>query len=686
MNNLLYLLAFTEKIGNYQEDFFNGWNMPEFKNLRKKVHRRRIEIMLLAGYAVAVTCALVISMFNKEIKHEVQDVEISENYDFGSDILTPAFEDSDINNPFEQLYNSVYAIHLISENPQLQEKFILVKNEQKEVVMPGVPKPKKRVQYGSMDGIYQKERHVVMVQSGDTFIGLLNKLGLDSKNATDAYNVLRKVYDARNLKVGQYILLTGVFNVQSHDLETIDTLTIEPERGTRYILHTNEYDKYVATMEQEKFARDTKVIRGTISGTVANSLAQAGVPNRYRGEIINNFSHMLNFSRDIKKGDTFEVKYEVNKDSYGDVVKTGVLLYASFKNSHRSYKLYRYKNEFYNDKGETKKTGLDKKPLAARNARISSLFGYRRHPILKTQKFHNGVDYAAPRGTAVYASGNGKIAIAKYVNGYGNFIKIRHNSEYETGYGHLQRFASGIRPGVSVRKGQIIAYVGSTGRSTGPHLHFEIIRRGQRINPLKAAVATGNDLSGHQLADFKRTMRQIDSLKENIARTKPKTVTQIVQAEPASLKMTIAQTPQLIQEAQKNLPETQQLFPEKAELSEFSLSQKIAEITRPAEIEQKTAEQHLPSEINKQTAIAEKHLPDAVDNSAEAAEQPTAAKEEKTEKVVSETKYTGKLIYPNRISAAKARSAYSLAKLKANHKFVLPGAKRPAKAGSRAHR
>ena len=192
--------------------------MPEFKDLRKKVHRRRIEVMLLAGYAVAVTCALIISLFNKETPPQHKDIEVAENYDFGSNILTPAFEDSTVNNPFEKAYSGVYAISLVSDNPQLQQKLILAQNELKEVVMPGAPKPKKRMQYGSMDGLYQKERHVIMVETGDTFIGLLNKQGLDSKNSTEAYNVLRKVYDARNLRVGQYLILTGVFNVQSHDL------------------------------------------------------------------------------------------------------------------------------------------------------------------------------------------------------------------------------------------------------------------------------------------------------------------------------------------------------------------------------------------------------------------------------------------------------------------------------------
>ena len=682
--------------------------MPEFKDLRKKVRRRRIETMLLAGYAVAVTCALFISLLNQNTTSVTSKTEVADNYDFGSDILTPAFIDSADNNPFEQVYDDIQNIKLISDLPQISQKFVLAQNDEKEVIMPGTPRPKSRLQYGSMEGIYQKERHIMMVESGDTFIGLLNRLGMASKDATEAYNTLRKVFDARNLRVGQYFILTGTFNVQNHELETLDTLVIEPERGTRYTLYTNEYDKFETKVEQEKFARDIRVVRGEVKGSVSDSLAKAGVPSRYRGEVINIFGHMLNFGRDIHSGDTFELKYEVNKDSFGDVVKNGNLLYASFSTKNRQYKLYRYQNVFYNEKGETKKTGLDKKPLAARNARISSLFGYRRHPILKTQKFHSGVDYAAPRGTAIYASGNGRVEMARYVNGYGNYVKIRHNSEYETAYGHMQRFASGIRPGVSVRKGQIIGYVGNTGRSTGPHLHFEILRHGQRINPLKAAVATGNDLGGRQLADFKRQVAQINASQEKIAKKEHKPLV-IAKAEPPALKMTVAQNAELIRMAQKDLPDTLKLFPKNItgeddtieetdsdnqnetvvsspETAEISVkiekdsstdttiqTQKIA-VSKLIENELQTTDV-ASTEENKATTTTS-----SLENTQASAEK-SSAETKKTQEEPVNTNYKGKIIYPVQ-SAAKAREK----RLLANRKIVMPGKRRPQRRAARTAR
>lgn len=536
--------------------------MPKFTNLRKKVRRRRIETVLLAGYAVAVTCALFVSMLNREKAPEVKSSFVDESYDFNNDVMTPAFNDEK-DNPFDVLYAQVNNIKLLSDDRVLISKYMLTQDGQSSVVMPIQPKPKTFEQAGSFEGIYQKERRVLVVSSGDNFIGLLTNLGMETKSATNAYNTLKKVYDARKLKVGQHIELTATFDVQSKSLEALDTLVIEPVHGTRYILQINEYDQFEARVEQEEFAYEIKNIKGTVSGNVSASLNKAGVPYKLCGKVTQMFAHIIDFRRDVKKGDTFNVKYEINKDSSGNIVKVGDVIYASFSVGNQNYKLYRYKSRngeigYYDEKGGGKKTGLDKKPLAMRNARISSLFGYRRHPIYKTTKFHSGVDYAAPRGTAIYASGSGTIEIARYVNGYGNFIKIRHNSEYETAYGHMQKFASGMRPGIRVKKGQIIGYVGSTGRSTGPHLHFEILRKGQRIDPLKAKVATGNDLTGNQLAEFKRMVKQVDSIKvtELVATEKKKEEVKaqkeaVAQKEAIAQKEAVAQ--KVLNEKEKNI-------------------------------------------------------------------------------------------------------------------------------------
>lgn len=483
--------------------------MSGFVNLRKKVRRRRMETMLLAGYAIAVTCALFVSLLSKN-NETYETKRIEEMYD--SDILTPAYND---NNPFELAFMQVNEVKLLSQNELISSKYVVTHGNQIDFTEGDSLVPDGN-QAGSFDGIYQKERRVLTVSQGDSFIGLLTGLGMNNQLATQAYTTLKEVFDARKLKVGQNIELTATFDVKTKELETLDNLIIEPVRGTKYILQLNEYDKFEARVEQEKFDYDIKEISGTIDGIVSKSMVKAGLSNKMTNTVTQLFTNIIDFSRDVQKGDSFKVKYEVNKDSKGEVVSIGDIIFASFTLGKDTYKLYRYKNragevDYYDEAGKAKKSGLDRKPLGMRNARISSLYGYRRHPIYKTKKFHSGVDYAAPKGTPVFASGSGVLELVRYVNGYGNSIKIRHNSEYQTFYAHMNGFASGMKPGVRVKKGQIIGYVGSTGRSTGPHLHFEILRKGQRIDPLKAKVATGTDLTGSQLAEFKRIVTQIDN-------------------------------------------------------------------------------------------------------------------------------------------------------------------------------
>ena len=619
--------------------------MAAFNNLRKKLRRRRIETMLLAGYAFAITCALMLSLINK---NSADDVKLpiyhnyEDNYDFGTNVLTPNFSDTAQDNPFELVYMQVNDIELLSDNDIITQKFAAAKSGTN-IIMPVEAKPKYQKDYGEISGIYQKERRVLVVKSGDTFIGMLTKLGMDTKNATEAYNVLRKVFDARNLKIGQYIELTATFDIQSRQLEALDTLIIQPERGKKYILKMNEYDKYEAKAILEKFSHDIKVVSGKVNGSVSASMINAGIPNRLANEVINRMSSRINFRTDIRKGDSFTVKYDVSKAANGDVVKTGALLYASFTSGKNTYKIFRFKDNFYDERGQSKKTGLDVKPLAMRNARISSLFGYRRHPIYKTQKFHSGVDYAAPKGTAIYASGNGKVEMARYVNGYGNFVKIRHNSEYETAYGHMQRFASGIRPGVMVKKGQVIGYVGSTGRSTGPHLHFEILRYGQRINPLKAKVATGNDLYGGQLAEFKRRMKQIETATEQIGKVK----------EEKKEEKVLGHTAEIL--AEKINEQKEDGEDENKEVTTSSEQEAQDTASSAPEQQVSTSAQTETKEETKDTSknTREPEKQEEVNENIQKAEINSAPKEETS--AIQTAQYKGKIIYPPAVSANKIR-------------------------------
>ena len=221
----------------------------------------------------------------------------------------------------------------------------------------------------------------------------------------------------------------------------------------------------------------------------------------------------------MKKGDSFKILFDRKVAPDGKVVKNGDILYAELNLGKDKISLYRYEDlnggvDYYNDKGIVLKRALDKKPMEFRSARISSRFGWRRHPILKRRILHSGVDYAAPKGTRIYASADGVVKRAQWAGGYGNYVVIRHNSEFSTGYAHMTGFAKGIRPGVRVKQGQVIGYVGSTGRSTGPHLHFEVIKNGKKVDPLKVKAATGTNLAGKDLKRFKSEVAKIVAMME----------------------------------------------------------------------------------------------------------------------------------------------------------------------------
>lgn len=363
-----------------------------------------------------------------------------------------------------------------------------------------------------------KQRNVekeVALQSGDTLISLLTRLGASREVANDIYYSLKEHYDPRDLKAGQKLKVNLAIDSQTEELANVNYLMIEPNAGERIItaLKNGAFETYV---EKDEFIDEINSISGEIDGNLSNVMNRKGVPMRVISNFINIFSYSVDFKRDLQKGDSFEIVYESQVTPDGTLVKSGNILYAGLVLRNQKIALYRFKDskgnvDYYSAKGQALKKTLDRKPLAARNARISSPFGKRYHPVLKKHKIHWGVDYAAPSGTPIYAGGDGVVQVAKYNGSYGYYIKIRHNSEFSTAYGHMSRFAKGIRPGVRVTQGQVIAYVGSTGRSTGPHLHYEVIRNGRRVNPRTIKAATGENLSGNNLAKFKKLVAKIDN-------------------------------------------------------------------------------------------------------------------------------------------------------------------------------
>ncbi len=360
---------------------------------------------------------------------------------------------------------------------------------------------------------------VLIVEKGDNFIGILQKLGMEYAEASQAADSLKKAgFDVRSLRAGQKINITKTVDMPFGELLSVDKIVLEPNMGIKYIVTRNEDEKYVAEAEQLELTKENKVIEGKIYSSLSATMRNAGVPSNIINNFTNIFLYKVNFRSDIKAGDGFKVLYERKMAPDGRVVKNGDILYAELQlGKKKKIALYRYKDtggniDYYDEKGMVLKRTLDRKPMEFRSARVSSRFGWRRHPILKQRILHSGVDYAAPMGSRIYASGDGVVKRAQWAGGYGRYVVIRHNSEYSTGYAHMSGFARGIRPGVRVKQGQVIGYVGSTGRSTGPHLHFEVIKNGKKVDPLKIQAATGNNLTGKELQRFKAEMSRIVAL------------------------------------------------------------------------------------------------------------------------------------------------------------------------------
>ena len=254
------------------------------------------------------------------------------------------------------------------------------------------------------------------------------------------------------------------------------------------------------------------VVKNVIKNNLYSSAVESGIEPNIIVEFARIFGFEVDFQRDIRKGDWFEILYEKFEDDNNEVKDTGKIIYASMYVNGEEINLYNfnYKNdeEYYDIKGKSITKSLMKTPI--NGARLSSSFGMRKHPILGYNKMHRGTDFAAPSGTPIMASGSGTVTRARWCGGGGNCVKIKHNSTYETIYAHMKAFAKGVREGKKVKQGQIIGYVGSTGLSTGPHLHYEVLVNGKKVNSQKLKLPSGKILKGDARKQFELDRIKID--------------------------------------------------------------------------------------------------------------------------------------------------------------------------------
>ncbi len=344
----------------------------------------------------------------------------------------------------------------------------------------------------------------IIVKKDQTFSEILDNFNLSSKKKFQLINSISEHFDLRDLKVNQKI----IFFIDSN--EELKEIIIEIDFKTNLKIILN------SQINIEKKELKTYSIIESKEYLIKNSLYADGVksnlPNKIIIKLIQLFSFDLDFQRDIKKDTEVSVSYEItnveNKSqySYGDInyaritIKNNTLEYFKFTTDDGFI-------DYFNREGKNVKKSILKTPLDG--AKVSSNFGMRKHPILGFNKMHKGIDFAAPKGTPVYAGGNGVIEKAGNNGGYGKYIRIRHTNDYKTAYAHLSGFRKGISKGVRVNQGDIIGYVGSTGRSTGPHLHYEIIYQGKQINPLTLKLPSGKILQGDEFKRFQKKYKMI---------------------------------------------------------------------------------------------------------------------------------------------------------------------------------
>jgi len=353
------------------------------------------------------------------------------------------------------------------------------------------------------------------VSNGETFNKILNSYSIPSEEILEIKKNINSDYNLNNLKTN----LDIEFTIDQSNNKKITYFLLPISRTKKIQLTRN-----LVTNFFEKKIIITNLNKNIIfkEGRIKQSLYRTAIDLNIQPNIIIEFARIygfqVDFQRDIRKNDSFQIMYEVFEDDKGKIFETGNIIYADLKLSGANNPLYYFdkkKSEgYYDENGRSVEKALMKTPI--NGARLSSAFGMRKHPIDGYNKMHKGTDFAAPMGTPILASGSGVITRARWCGGGGNCVKIKHNSTYETIYAHMKSFGRGIKQGARVKQGQIIGYVGSTGNSTGPHLHYEVVKNGKKINSQKLKLPSGKTLKANERKLFEVAKIKLDVLKSEL--------------------------------------------------------------------------------------------------------------------------------------------------------------------------
>ena len=348
---------------------------------------------------------------------------------------------------------------------------------------------------------------IYIVQNNDTIEKILRKhniINSDINSIASTVNAkkLSNVFAKTEVKIVIKEEL-GINKIVSLSYPINEITTVEIKRNK---------DEFLINENILKLQKKEIVLSKTIKNNLYSSAIEAGIEPNIIVEFANMFGFEVDFQRDIRNGDKFEVYYETYVDEDNIVRNTGKIIYASMFVNNKELSLYNFnfnnKEGYYDEDGKSVIKTLMKTPI--NGARLSSSFGLRKHPILGYNKLHQGTDFAARRGTPIMASGSGVVTKAQKYKGYGNYVSIKHNSTYQTAYGHMSKFGRGIKKGVRVNQGRIIGYVGSTGMSTGPHLHYEVLKKNKRVNSQRLKLPSGKILNNEARNKFEVDRIKID--------------------------------------------------------------------------------------------------------------------------------------------------------------------------------
>ena len=363
--------------------------------------------------------------------------------------------------------------------------------------------------FNNLEPKFKKIRH--KVSKGETFDEILRKYQIKDSEISAIKKKISKKINLSKLNTDHKI-----YFVIDQSNSLIKEFTFQISNKEKIYLSknvgTNKFDQKTLVT---KLRKNISYKENIIMNSLYKSATEKKIPANLIIEFARIYGFQVDFQRDIRRKDSFQIMYEVFKNDNGKIIETGNILYANLKLSGQDNSLYYFdyggSEGHYDKSGKSVKKALMKTPI--NGARLSSPFGMRKHPIDGFNKMHRGTDFAAPMGTPIMASGDGVVKKAGWCGGGGNCVVIKHNSTYQTVYAHMSKFAKGIGSGVRVKQGQTIGYVGSTGKSTGPHLHYEVIVNGKRINSQKLKLPSGKILKGKQREIFETKKIKLDVLK-----------------------------------------------------------------------------------------------------------------------------------------------------------------------------